>query len=62
MRNKSIRKVKKQYKKKAIKAKFGASMKPAPVIVKRLDTGEILDVCDQSKITKEKPHWVRRRA
>jgi hypothetical protein len=33
------------------RAKYGPTMKPAPVIVKRLETDEIVGVIDQSRLT-----------
>jgi hypothetical protein len=51
-RQKRQRKVKQQKKAAAIRAKYGPTRKPAPVTVKSVETGEVIETVDQSKFAR----------
>lgn len=46
-------KLKEQHKRQAIRAKYGPEGKPSPVIVKKLETDEVVSVVDQDRFKKK---------
>lgn len=57
---KSTRKVSKQERQAAKRAKYGPSRMPAPVIVRSLETGEVLEVRDPVRRAKSSRSMVRK--
>ncbi len=48
-----MEKLRAQRKAAAIRTKYGPRRKPSPVVVRRIDTGEVIKVVDQSSLIRQ---------